>query len=117
MLYSQFQKLRVWGIQKRVQKKYPAVQSDTVLFRHIGKAHVIQEFSGQAKIISDRTKGKIIGVHLIGPHATDLIAEGVLAIQKGCTVKELANTIHAHPTLSEIFQETAWKAMGLQIHG
>ena len=103
--------------EESAKEKYPGVQSDTVLFRHIGKAHVIQEFSGQAKIISDRAKGKILGVHLIGPHATDLIAEGVLAIQKGCTVKELANTIHAHPTLSEIFQETAWKAMGLPIHG
>ena len=103
--------------EESAKKKYPGVQSDTVLFRHIGKAHVIQEFSGQAKIISDRAKGRILGVHLIGPHATDLIAEGVLAIQKGCTVKELANTIHAHPTLSEIFQETAWKAMGLPIHG
>ena len=103
--------------EESAKKKYPGVQSDTVLFRHIGKAHVIQEFSGQAKIVSDRVKGKIIGVHLIGSHATDLIAEGVLAIEKGCTVKELANTIHPHPTLSEIFQEAAWKALGLPIHG
>lgn len=93
------------------------IQTDTVLFRHIGKAHVIGEISGQAKIVSDPGTGKILGVHLIGPHATDLIAEATLSIQKNCTVKELADTIHAHPTLSEIMMETALKASGNPIHG
>jgi dihydrolipoamide dehydrogenase len=93
------------------------IQTDTVLFRHIGKAHVIGEISGQAKIVSDPGTGKILGVHLIGPHATDLIAEATLAIRKNCTVKELADTIHAHPTLSEIIMEAALKASGNPKHG
>lgn len=94
-----------------------AMRADTVLFRSLGKAHVIGEIAGQAKIISARDSGKVVGVHLIGPHATDLIAEGTLAIQTGRTVAELAQTIHAHPTLSEIMFETALKAMDQPLHG
>jgi len=99
------------------EKLFPHVRSDTVLFRHIGKAHVVGEIAGQGKIISDSDTGKILGIHIIGPHATDLIAEGTLAIQKKCTVQEMADTIHAHPTLSEIIMETALKASGNAIHG
>jgi len=96
---------------------FPHVRSDTVLFRHIGKAHVIGEIAGQGKIISDSDTGKILGIHIIGPHTTDLIAEATLAIQKNCTVQEMADTIHAHPTLSEIMMETALKASGKPVHG
>ncbi len=93
------------------------VRADSVLFRTLGKAHVIGELGGQAKIVSDVDTGKILGVHIIGPHATDLIAEGVLAMQKGVTVKELAQTIHAHPTLAEIMLETSFKAIDQALHG
>lgn len=88
------------------------IRSDSVLFRTLGKAQVIGEIAGQAKIVSDAENGKILGVHIVGPHATDLIAEGTLAIQMGCTVKELAETIHAHPTLSEVLLEASFKALG-----
>ena len=53
----------------------------------------------------------------MGPHATDLIAEATLAVRTGCRVKDLAETIHAHPTLSEIMLETAFKAMDQSLHG
>ncbi len=86
------------------------VRSDKVLFRTLGKAHVIGEIAGQAKIISDSENGKIVGVHIVGEHATDLIAEGTLAIHTGCTVNDLAQTIHAHPTLSEVMMEAAFIA-------
>ncbi len=86
------------------------VRSDKVLFRTLGKAHVIGEIAGQAKIISDRENGKIMGVHIVGEHATDLIAEGTLALQTGCTVNDLSQTIHAHPTLSEVMMEASFKA-------
>ena len=92
-------------------------QSDTVLFRTLGKAQVIGEIAGQVKIVSSKDNGKILGVHIIGPHATDLIAEGTLAVKLGATVSELAETIHAHPTLSEIMFETALNALGRGIHG
>jgi len=103
--------------ENQAKEKYDAVRADSVLFRHIGKAHVIGEIAGQVKIVSEEESGKILGVHIVGPHATDLIAEGTLALQKGCTVKELAETIHAHPTLSEAMMETAMKSAGMEIHG
>ncbi len=83
------------------------VTTGLVHFRTVGKAQVINETAGQVKIVADVDSGRILGVHMAGPHATDLIAEGVLAVQTGCTVKELAETIHAHPTLAEIMLETA----------
>jgi dihydrolipoamide dehydrogenase len=56
-------------------------------------------------------------MHIIGPHATDLIAEATLAVEKGLTAKEIAHTIHAHPTLAEIMGETASKITGVPVHG
>ena len=94
-----------------------AVRTDTVLFRTNSKAHIIGEIAGQVKIVSDSDSGRILGVHIIGPHATDLIAEGTLAIQNGLTVLQLAETIHAHPTLAEIMMETGFKALDRGLHG
>lgn len=93
------------------------VRADSVLFRTLGKAQVIGDIVGQAKIISESGSGRILGVHLIGPHATDLIAEATLAMRTGATVQDLAATIHAHPTLSEIMFETGLKALDISLHG
>jgi dihydrolipoamide dehydrogenase len=101
----------------QAKKQGHNVRADTVLFRNVAKAQVIGEIAGEVKIVSDTETGRILGVHMIGPHATDLIGEGTLAIQMGCTVKELAETIHAHPTLAEIMLEASYKALGKALHG
>ena len=93
------------------------VRSETVLFRNLGKAQVMGLIEGQVKIIWEEKSGRIMGVHMVGPLASDLIAEGALAVRNGITVKELADTIHAHPTLAEIMAEVAHKALGMPIHG
>ncbi len=90
---------------------------DSVLFRTLGKAQVTGDIAGEARIVSDAGSGKILGVHIVGPHATDLIAEGALALKMGGTVQDLASTIHAHPTLAEIMLETAFKALDHSLHG
>ncbi len=92
-------------------------RTDTVLFRTIGKAQVIGELAGQAAIVSDAGSGKVLGVHIIGPHATDLLGEGTLAVSNNLGVADIANTIHAHPTLAEIMLEAALKAEGKALHG
>jgi len=89
----------------------------TVNFRTIGKAQVMGEIAGEAKIVAEKESKKVLGVHMIGPHATDLIAEGTLAVTMGLIVSDLAKTIHAHPTLSEIVSELALKATGKALHG
>ena len=91
----------------RALKRELPVKVNTALFRTVGKAQVMGEIAGQAKIVSDAHTGRILGVHIVGPHATDLIAEGTLAVQAGCTLRELRNTIHAHPTLAEALWEAA----------
>lgn len=93
------------------------VTCSSVNFRTLGKAQAMGEIAGEAKIVSEKETGKVLGVHITGPHATDLIAEGTLAVQKGLTVADLAHTIHAHPTLSEIVSEVALKGAGMAIHG
>ncbi len=98
------------------EKGYDA-SSETVLFRVLGKAQAMGDIAGQAKVIWDRGTGKILGVHLIGPHATDLIGEACLAVKSGCTMEDLAATVHAHPTLCEIMTEVAQKALGRAVHG
>lgn len=92
-------------------------RSDTVLFRSLGKAQVIGELAGQATVVSDVGNGRVLGVHIIGPHATDLLGEGSLAVGNGLTVADIANTIHAHPTLAEIMLEVGLKATGRALHG
>jgi len=93
------------------------VKSDSVLFRTLGKAQVIGEIAGQVKILSEAGSGAILGVHMVGPHVTDLIAEATLALRMGCTAKDLAETIHAHPTLSEVMSEASFAALGRPLHG
>ena len=82
-------------------------RADTFLFRELGMSQAKGELSGQIKMITARKSGQVLGVHIIGEHATELIAEAVLAIQTGLTAQDLAQTIHAHPTLAEGLWETA----------
>ena len=93
------------------------VKSNSVLFRTLGKAQVIGEIAGQVKILSEVGSGTILGVHMVGPHVTDLIAEATLALRMGCRLKDLAETIHAHPTLSEVMSEASFAALGKPLHG
>lgn len=86
-----------------------------------GRALALGETEGQIRMICERRPdgrgGKILGVHIMGPHASDLIAEATVAIQAGLTAKELAETIHAHPTMPEVVMEVAKAAaFGEAIH-
>src|SRR5208283_4078205 len=85
-------------------------------FRTLGKAHVIGETTGMVKIIADAGTDKVLGMHIIGPHASDLIHEGALALQAGLTASAVADMIHAHPTLAEAIMEAAADANGMAIH-
>ena len=85
-------------------------------FSACGKALCIGEKDGFVKIITDANKDKIVGAHILGPHATDLIAELVLAVRKGLTAEDIAKTIHAHPTISESIMEAAEAVHGLATH-
>jgi len=88
-----------------------AYHADTYLFRELGMSQAKGEISGQIKMITEKPSMRIIGVHIIGEHATELIAEAVLAIQRGVSAMDLAQTIHAHPTLAEGLWEVSRESM------
>ena len=80
------------------------------------RASIVGQHEGFVKIVSDAKYGEILGVHIIGPTATELIAESVVALQMECTAEELANIIHAHPTLSEAMLDGANAVFGMAIN-
>lgn len=84
-----------------------AVKTAVFQFRELGKAQAMGALAGLFKIVAEEGTGRLLGVHIAGAHASDLIAEAALALQKGCTAAELYETIHAHPTLSEGLYEAA----------
>ncbi len=86
------------------------------LFRGLGKSHAMGEISGFLKIIADADTDRIIGAHIIGPHASDLIHEVAVAMSAGVKVKQIAETIHVHPTLSEGVLEAVEDVHGEAIH-
>jgi len=102
--------------EKEAREKYGVVQIGRFPFVGCGKALVINETNGIVKIIADKKYGEVLGVAILGPHATDLIAEAALAIQMEATFEEVAHTIHAHPTLSESMMEAALDVEALAIH-
>jgi dihydrolipoamide dehydrogenase len=71
---------------------------------------------GFVKIVSDSRYDEVLGVHIVGPRATELIAEASLGLKLETTVEEIARTIHAHPTLSEAMMEAAHSVYGEAIH-
>jgi len=81
-----------------------------------GKALTLGERQGFVKIITDTKYKEILGVHILGPNATELVAEAALSIKLECTAEELAETIHAHPTLSEAVMEACFDVLGEPIH-
>jgi len=85
-------------------------------FRACGRAITLGETSGMVKMICHARDGKVLGMHIMGPHASDLIAEGTLAVRLGLTAKDIAHTIHAHPTLPEAVHEAAMAQLDGAIH-
>ncbi|WP_373862561.1 dihydrolipoyl dehydrogenase [Nocardia lijiangensis] len=85
-------------------------------FAALGRAKSFGDTEGFLKIVAGARHQEVLGVHIIGPSASDLITEGVLAIALEATLEELADTIHAHPTLGEIGMEAALTGLGLPVH-
>lgn len=87
------------------------IQVEVSQFRELGKAQAMGALPGAFKLIADKKTGKLLGAHIAGAHASDLIAELALALQMGATIKDIAHTIHAHPTLAEGIMEAAHKML------
>jgi dihydrolipoamide dehydrogenase len=92
------------------------VQVGKFTFKNLGKAMAINENVGLVKIVSEKKYGEILGAHIVGPHASDLIHEICVSIKLESTIDELMHTIHAHPSLSEAVMEAAQDVKGESVH-
>jgi len=93
------------------------VRVGTFAFGVLGRARIANETEGLVKIVAEKKYDEILGVHMIGARATELVAEATLALRMEMTVEELIRTIHAHPTMSEAVGEAAHAVHGAAIHG
>jgi len=102
--------------EKEAQARGYDVKTGSFKFGILGRARISGEVEGFVKIVFDKKYDEILGVHMIGPRSTELVAEATLALRLECTVEELIRTIHAHPTMSEAVGEAAHAAHGAPIH-
>lgn len=97
--------------EEEAKNKGYEVVSDSSLMRELGKAQAMNALPGFFKIVAEAKTHKILGVHIVGAHSSDLIAEAALAITNNLTLEDIVKTIHAHPTLAEGFLEAATKTL------
>jgi dihydrolipoamide dehydrogenase len=116
-IYSSPEAASVGLTEDEAKEKGHNVKTGKFSFRAIGKALVFGESDGFVKIVADKDTDDILGVHMIGPHVTDMISEAGLARVLDATPWEVAHTIHPHPTLSEAIGEAALAVDGKAIHG
>jgi dihydrolipoyl dehydrogenase len=101
--------------QEAVQRGYD-VRVGTFPFGVLARAKMANEREGFVKIVAEKKYDEVLGVHMIGPRATELVAEATLALRLESTVEELIRTIHAHPTMAEAVGEAAHGVHGAAIH-
>jgi dihydrolipoamide dehydrogenase len=102
--------------ESQAREKYGEVKIGTFPYTALGRAMTMGESDGFVKIIAEGRYKRVVGMEIIGAGATEIIHEGVLAIKEEFTLEELADSIHAHPTLSESIKEAAEDALGMPIN-
>ncbi|ERN52998.1 dihydrolipoyl dehydrogenase [Alkalihalophilus marmarensis] len=115
-IYSHPEMASVGTTEEEAKKRGHNVKIGQFPFKAIGKALVFGETDGFVKIIADADNDDVLGVHMIGPHVTDMISEAALAKVLDAAHFEVAHTIHPHPTLSEVIGEAALAVEGKAIH-
>ena len=102
--------------EEQLKEKGIAYKVGKFPFAALGKAMAINETEGFVKILADAETDAVLGMHIIGPHATDLIAEAGPVMKLECTARELGKAIHAHPTIGEAIMEAAHAVHGESAH-
>ena len=103
---------RVGLTEKQAQERGATVKSGKFPFSVLGRAQILGETEGFVKIVTEQKYGEVLGVHIIGPRATELIAEGAALLKMEATTEEIIATLHAHPTLTEAVGEAALDVLG-----
>lgn len=102
--------------EEEAQARGVVVNVGTFPFLANGRARAMAEKEGQVKIVADATTDRIVGAHIVGPHASALIAELVVAMELGASAEDIARSVHAHPTLPEAVKEAALAVAGRALH-
>ncbi len=116
-IYSNPEVSSVGLTEEQAKEQGYEVKTGKFSFKAIGKALVQGETDGFVKIVANKENDDLLGVHMVGPHVTDMISEAGLAKVLDATPWEVAHSIHPHPTLSEVMGEAALAVDGKQIHG
>jgi dihydrolipoamide dehydrogenase len=103
--------------EQEAKEKGMDVMKGKAIFKTNAMAHAIGDTTGFVKTIVDRKTRKILGVHIIGPHATDLLGETVMMVKRGMTPEEVKEVMHPHPTLSETIKEAVLASVDQAIYG
>lgn len=115
-IYSAPEIATVGLTEKAANEQYSQVKIAKFSFHGNGKALIEGSAEGFVKLVIEKATGRILGAAIIGPKATELIAEYALAVNLGLKVTDIVNTVHAHPTLSEALHEAGLTAIGLNLH-
>jgi len=99
-----------------LKKRNIDFNSGSFPFMASGRARAMGQTAGMVKVLSDARTDRVLGVHILGPHASELIAEAVLAMEFDASAEDIARTMHAHPTLSEAIHEAALATAGRALH-
>lgn len=102
--------------EEELKEKKIAYKTGKFPFAASGRAMSLMETEGFVKILADGTTDEVLGVHMVGPEVTELVAEAALAIEMGATAEDIARTIHAHPTLPEAMMEAAEAVHSMAVH-
>ena len=116
VVYTQPEVASVGRTEEQLQQDGREYRKGVFQFRGNGRARVLGHTEGRVKILADAQTDRILGVHILGPRAGDLIAEAVVAMEFGASSEDLARTSHAHPTLSEVIKEAALAVAGRALH-
>ena len=102
--------------EEQLKKEGVSCRSGKFFFKANGRAKAMQEEDGQVKMIADAETDRILGVFIVGPNASELIAEAAIAMEFGASAEDIARSFHAHPTLAEAVREAALSVDGRSIH-
>lgn len=116
VIYTHPEVANVGLTEEQLKERGIAYNKGSFPFMANSRARTVGDFEGMVKILADKETDKILGIHIIGPNAGEMIAEGVLAMEYGASSEDVARTCHAHPTMSEAFKEACMDAYDKPIH-
>lgn len=117
IVYTEPELAMVGWTEEQAKEKGHTVKTGKYRFIANGRAKTLGSVDGLVKIIADKETDRVLGVHIVGPRASDMIAEAVIAMEFSASAEDIARTCHAHPTLSEVMKEAAMAVDRRAIHG